>query len=87
MQRLKELYLNELITLDEYKQDKAQLSEKLETLKAQSVPKYAPLQAFKGVNIAELYQTLTPQERRRFWRAVVVRVHFNAARELRIDYR
>lgn len=87
IERLKELYLNELITLDEYKQDKDALTDKLESLRAQSTPDFAPIRALKGVNITEVYKSLTTQEKRRFWRSIVSRINFNAERGLRIEYR
>lgn len=87
IERLKELYLNDLITLDEYKQDKDALTAKLESLRAQNTPVFAPIRALKGVNITEVYKSLTPQEKRRFWRSIVSRIYFNAERGLRIEYR
>lgn len=87
IERLKELYLNDLITLDEYKQDKDALTYKLESLRAQNTPVFAPIRALKGVNITEVYKSLTPQEKRRFWRSIVSRIYFNAERGLRIEYR
>ena len=87
IERLKELYLNELITLDEYKQDKDALTDKLESLRAQNTTELAPIRALKGVNITEVYKSLTPQEKRRFWRSIVSMVNFNAERGLRIEYR
>ena len=87
IERLKELYLNDLITLDEYKQDKDALTDKLESLRVQNAPDYAPIRALKGVNITEVYKSLTQQEKRRFWRSIVSRIYFNANRGLRIEYR
>ena len=87
IERLKELYLNDLITLDEYKQDKDALTDKLESLRAQNAPDFAPVRALKGVNITEVYKSLTQQEKRRFWRSIVSRIYFNANRGLRIEYR
>lgn len=84
--RLKELYLNDLITLDEYKQDKESLSQKLEVLKAEKPPELAPIRAFKGVFIDDIYKSLTPQEKRRFWRGIVRKIHFNARREIVVEY-
>lgn len=54
---------------------------------AQNAPDFAPIRALKGVNITEVYKSLTPQEKRRFWRSIVSRIYFNAERGLRIEYR
>lgn len=86
IERLKELYLNDLITLDEYKQDKDALTDKLESLRAENTPDFAPIRALKGVNITEVYESLTPQEKRRFWRSIVKRIYFGADREIEIEY-
>lgn len=53
---------------------------------AQNTPDFAPIRALKGVNITEVYKSLTPQEKRRFWRSIVKRIYFNAEREIGIEY-
>lgn len=88
IERLKELYLNDLITLDEYKRDKAGLSARLEQLRAdaEKSPNMGNIRALKGVKIKDIYSTFTPQERRRFWRGIVKQVRFNHLREMQVEY-
>ena len=86
--RLKELYLNELITLDEYKRDKAGMLERAEQLRAdaEKTPNFAKIRGLNGVPVKDIYQTFTPQERRRFWRGIIKKIRFNHIREIQIEY-
>ncbi len=85
LSRLKELYLNELITLDEYKRNKEELTGILDRLRAET-PAESALKGFTGVNIAELYKSFTPQEKRRFWRSVISVIWFGDDRSIDIEY-
>lgn len=86
LSRLKELYLNELITLDEYKRDKEELTGILDRLRAEA-PAESVLQGFKGINVIDLYKSFTPQEKRRFWRSVIDTVWFGEDRSIEIKYK
>ena len=75
-----------LVSSDKQAQNKESLSQKLDVLKAEKPPELAPIRAFKGVLVEDIYKSLTPQEKRRFWRGIVKRIHFNTRREIVVEY-
>lgn len=80
LSRLKELYLNEVIDLDEYKRDYESLSAQLEE---RQVPPPAPqpnfeaVEAFLAQDFRQIYDTLEREEKRTLWRSII--------KEIRID--
>ena len=79
--RLKELYLNELITLNEFKKDRAALDEKLDELDREKLPvvkkDLSDLYALLETDIESIYYTMDANEKNRFWRSFI--------NEIRID--
>ena len=89
--RLKELYLNELITLDDYKHDLAAYKADIDTFKAEA-RKYRgtdkkALYDLVGRNLADWYWTLTEGERRVIWRSVIDQIYFDNDRNIKIVFR
>ena len=89
--RLKELYLNELITLDEYKHDLAAYKADIDTFKAEA-RKYKgtdkkALYDLVGRNLADWYWTLTEDERRVIWRSVIDQIYFGNDKNIKIVFR
>ena len=89
--RLKELYLNELITLDDYKHDLAAYKADIDTFKAEA-RKYRgtdkkALYDLVGRNLADWYWTLAEDERRVIWRSVIDQIYFDNDRNIKIVFR
>ena len=89
--RLKELYLNELITLDDYKYDLAAYKADIDTFKAEA-RKYRgtdkkALYDLVGRNLADWYWTLSEDERRVIWRSVIDQIYFDNDRNIKIVFR
>jgi DNA invertase Pin-like site-specific DNA recombinase len=89
--RLKELYLNELITLDDYKHDLAAYKADIDTFKAEA-RKYKgtdkkALYDLVGRNLADWYWTLTEDERRVIWRSAIDQIYFDNDRNIKIVFR
>ena len=89
--RLKELYLNELITLDDYKHDLAAYKADIDTFKAEA-RKYRgtdkkALYDLVGRNLADWYWTLSEDERRVIWRSVIDQIYFDNDRNIKIVFR
>lgn len=87
IERLKAAYLNEIIGLDEYKEDRASLVaqlEKIEKIEAPTVDTsiYAK---FSDIDLNEHYETLSVPERKQFWRSLVKEITFNKDRQIKID--
>lgn len=73
LDRLKDLYLNEIISLDEYKRDRAQLSEQLSNIPAVPQKRSDPaqyLQLLSG-NFKDIYAGMSNEEKRTFWRSII----------------
>ena len=89
--RLKELYLNELITLDDYKHDLAAYKADIDTFKAEA-RKYKgtdkkALYDLVGRKLADWYWTLTEDERRVIWRSVIDQIYFDNDKNIKIVFR
>ena len=89
--RLKELYINELITLDDYKHDLAAYKADIDTFKAEA-RKYRgtdkkALYDLVGRNLADWYWTLSEGERRVIWRSVIDQIYFDNDRNIKIVFR
>lgn len=89
--RLKELYLNELITLDDYKHDLAAYKADIDTFKGEA-RKYRgtdkkALYDLVGRNLADWYWTLSEDERRVIWRSVIDQIYFDNDRNIKIVFR
>ena len=89
--RLKELYLNELITLDDYKRDLAAYRADIETFKAE-VRKYRgtdkkALYDLVGRNLADWYWTLNDDERKTIWRSVIDTIYCDGDKNIRVVFR
>ena len=89
--RLKELYLNELITLDDYKRDLAAYKADIDGFKAEA-RKYRgtdkkALYDLVGQNLADWYWTLSEDERRAIWRSVIDQIYFDNDKNIKIVFR
>lgn len=89
--RLKELYINELITLDDYKHDLAAYKADIDTFKAEA-RKYKgadkkALYDLVGRNLADWYWTLSEDERKVIWRSVIDQIYFDNDKNIKIVFR
>lgn len=89
--RLKELYLNELITLDDYKRDLAAYKADIDGFKAEA-RKYRgtdkkALYDLVGQNLADWYWTLSEDERKVIWRSVIDQIYFDNDKNIKIVFR
>ena len=80
LRRLKDLYLNGLISLDEYKADRERISAPVEV----PVPKQAPIQLPSSFN--KLYESFTNKEKRRMWQGVIKEMRITRDREIEVDF-
>lgn len=91
MERLKELYVNELIGLDEYKVDIASYKADIERFKREA-RKYTSdskeaLKSLIGTNVEDWYWTLTVAEKRTLWLGVIDKIWYGSDKQLRVDFR
>ena len=73
--KLRELYLNDLISLEDYKKDYAIFTQALKEIESKEVTKVAPKDADKVLsildNIETIYYNLDATERKRFWSSFI----------------
>ena len=90
IERLKDLYVNELITLDEYKHDVASYKADIERFR-KDMRKYAntdksALKSLVGMNLEDWYWTLTVAEKRTLWLGVIDKIWFGDDKRIRVDF-
>ena len=89
LSKLKDLYLNDLITLDEYKTDQASMTARLEYLTEQSKPTRPPdfskIEAVLVQNWKDSYKELSRQDKRIFWRILIKEIRLLPDRSIEYD--
>ncbi len=77
MNRLKDLYIEELIDIETYKKDYKKHKNELDDLAPKAVNKASDsiLQLLDINNIAEMYNTLTREDKRAFWQNLIKEIH------------
>lgn len=78
LDRLKDLYLDELITKEQYKTDYEKLTAQLDNPSAPA-PRFREIKELIGDHFQEDYAKLAPEQRKEFWRAVVDHVEVDGA--------
>ncbi len=88
MEKLKELYLEDLIDMDTYRKDYQMLNNRLETIK-ESAKKQDPdsLTHLLSTDFNSIYHLLNASEKRLMWRAVIERIVVDCNNELTIFYK
>ena len=87
--RLKDLYINGLIELDEYKSDREQIESELAALtayKPRTGPDIDSLKDLLSTDFEALYGTFSAEERRFFWRSIIKEIRFSKDRQYEIIF-
>ena len=86
--RLKELYINDLIDLSEYKVDKATLEQELSAVQddTQSKKDMSTYKALLDTDFETLYRDMTRSEKQFFWRSTIQSITMGLDREYKIQY-
>lgn len=86
--RLKELYINDLITIEEYKRDREQFTREIEALQADRPEKrdHSALEALLALDIDSIYRTLEKPEKRRFWRGIIDYITFFGWHDVKVYF-
>lgn len=89
LSRLKDLYLNELISLEEYKTDQQNMTARIMYLSEQEKPVKKPdfskADALLGQGWREAYEQLDRASRRDFWRILIKEIHIYPDRRIEYD--
>ena len=86
--KLKELYVNDLITLEEFKEDKAAYIAQIAELQDNSEPvkDLTALREFMKMDIAGIYETMANEEKRYLWRSVIKEIRIDENRNIDIIF-
>lgn len=87
--KLKELYLNELITLDEFRTDKADFEQQIEELQKEEqkpVKDLSSLEEFLKSDFESVYSSFTAVEKRRVWRSVIKEIQVDHNKNINIVF-
>ncbi len=80
LSRLKDLYLNEAIELEEYKRDYESLTALLDDRPALPPPKrpnFEAVEAFLSQDFRQVYDALEREEKRTLWRSIIKEIHID----------
>lgn len=86
--RLKELYIHDLIGLEEYKVDREKLEQELSAVQSNTQNK-KDMGAYKALlesDIGTIYADLSREERRLFWRTTIKSISMGIDRKYHIEY-
>jgi len=89
LQKLKDLYLNDLLTMDEYKLDREKLLLQLEKLDAEDsrpVKDLNYLRNFLKTNFESMYHSFSVPERRELWRSIIKEIRIDHEKNIRIIF-
>lgn len=88
IEKLKELYVNDLISLEEYKVDKAAYTAQLDELPVETAPEkdLTALQRFLALDLDTVYTSMTPEEKRYLWRSVIKEIRVDEQRNVTIIF-
>lgn len=85
--KLKELYLNDLITIEEFREDKEIMEKQISELEKEPKAKdLSWLREFLKGDWKDIYQTLTDAEKRRLWRSVIKEIWVDAEKNIDIIF-
>lgn len=85
--KLKDLYVNDIITMDELKQDKERYIKELESLPRNQPQKdMTPIRKLLKMDLNSVYETLDPAERRQLWRSVIKEIQIDDHRNLKVIF-
>jgi hypothetical protein len=88
IERLKELYVNELIDLAEYKKDKADFQEQIEVLLQEEKVETDTTVAEQilAMDFESKYSLLDNKEKRTFWRTIIREIRFSKERKIEVIF-
>lgn len=88
IERLKEAYLAEIITLDEYKIDRAKLQDQYDSLPdiVENQQDFSAIKSILGSDFEGIYADLSNEEKRDFWRSIVKEIRVSKSTNRTREY-
>ena len=89
LSKLKDLYLNDLITIEEYRADQIAMTERLEELLALERPQRSPdfnkIEKVISAGWRDLYQSVSKESKREFWHLIIKQIRIYPDRHIEFD--
>ena len=86
LSRLKELYISEMIDIEEYRRDyeryTAQLAECTISTAEEERPNFAAVESLLENGFRKIYDNLERKEKRTLWRSVIKEIHVDKERQI-----
>lgn len=85
IKRLKDLYVNGIITIEELKSDMDKYQSEIDNLRAESMRPERDLSELKQLlndDFEEIYKTLSSSEKRQLWHSILKEIRFDKDRKL-----
>ena len=90
LKRLKNLYIDDDLTWEEYQKKKEQtLAQLIEDEPEPELPKVADLEKIQDIlnsGVLDLYKDFTPEEKREFWRGIVSRIEVTEGKVTKVEF-
>lgn len=89
IRKLKDLYLNDLITMDEFKLDRERLMSQLDKIKEENscpVKDISYLREFLKTDFETMYNSFSIPEKRELWRSVIREIRFDHEKNIHIIF-
>lgn len=86
LDRLKTLYIEGLIGIEEYKADKSRLEEELAQIKDEEPKDLSELKNLLSLDISGIYATFSREEKRYFWRAVIREIRYGMEKKIEVIF-
>jgi hypothetical protein len=89
LSKLKELFVNDLLTLEEYKQDKEEVEielAQLEKAKKSDERDLSTCKKFLNMDIDTIYADLSLEEKRVFWRSIIDKITYDSQKNIKVVF-
>lgn len=86
LERLKDLYVNDMISMDEYKADRAHLMAEKASICPSEPRDTSNLKKLLSTDIESLYKGMSDEEKRYFWRSIIREIRFDVNRNITIIF-
>jgi ribosomal protein L29 len=84
--RLKDLYVEELISLEEYKADKEKYLVEIAGLQSAPQPLQNAQKQLLEMDLESYYTNLTQEQKRGFWRSIIREIRFDRERNITVIF-
>ena len=89
LEKLKDLYINDLISLDEYKKDRGEILSEIASIPSQEASNTPDIDAIRELlkqPFEMLYKGFTEDQKRFFWRSVIREIRYTENRDIKIVF-